>query len=78
MSKQPVHEVRFGLIKAAIWRNQTKAGERFNVTFTRLFRNGDHWSESNHYGREDLLLVAKAADHAHTWIFEQNGERGEK
>ena len=76
MTKKPVHEVRFGLIKAAVWRNQTKAGDRYSVTFTRLFRNGDRWSESSSYGRDDLPLVAKAADLAHTWIFEQGGSDG--
>lgn len=78
MSKQPVHEVRFGLIKALVWQNQTKVGERFNVTLARIYKNGDRWVESQHFGRDDLPLVAKAADHAHTWIFQQNGERSEK
>lgn len=75
MSKQPAHEVRFGLIKALVWQNQTKVGERFNVTIVRLYRNGARWIESQHFGRDDLLLVAKAADHAHTWIHAQGGER---
>lgn len=78
MAKQPAHEIRFGLIKALIWHNQTKAGDRYNVTLTRLFKNGDLWSESSHFGRDDLPLVAKAVDHAHTWIFQQNGERSER
>lgn len=77
MSKPPVHEVRFGLIKAAVWLTSTKAGDRYSVTFTRLFRNGDRWSESSSYGRDDLPLVAKAADQAHTWIFEQAQPRSE-
>lgn len=71
-SKQPVHTVRFGFIKASIWQNQTKAGDRHNVTVTRLFRDGDVWRESNHFGRDDLLLLAKVLDSAHTWIL-QNG-----
>ena len=68
MSRVPVHEIRLGLIKASIWRNQTKSGERHNVTVSRLYKNGDVWKESNHFGRDDLLLVAKVADLAHTWI----------
>ena len=68
MSRTPVHEIRLGLIKASIWRNQTKSGERHNVTVSRLYRNGDTWKESSHFGRDDLLLVAKVADMAHTWI----------
>lgn len=71
MSKQPVHVVRFGLIKASIWQNQTRAGERHNVTVARLFRDGDVWRESTHFGRSDLPLLAKVIDHAHTWIYQQ-------
>ena len=71
MAKQPVYETRFGLIKALVWQNQTKTGERFKVTIVRLYRNGDRWVESQHFGRDDLPLVAKAADLAHTWIFQQ-------
>lgn len=69
MAKQPVHEIRFGLIKAQIWQNRTAAGERYNVTLVRVYRNGDHWVESHHFGRDDLPLAAKAADLAHSWIF---------
>ena len=71
MSK-PVHEIRLGLIKAAIWHNLTRAGERHNVTLTRLYRNGDTWKESNHFGRDDLLLAAKVLDLAHSWIYQQD------
>lgn len=68
MSKQPIHSVRLGYIKASIWHNQTKAGDRHNVTITRLYRDGDLWRESTHFGRDDLLLLAKVVDQAHTWI----------
>ena len=68
MSRPPVHEVRLGLIKASIWRNETKSGERHNVTVVRLYKNGDIWKESGHFGRDDLLLVAKVVDMAHSWI----------
>lgn len=71
-ASKPVHEVRFGLIKASIWHNLTRAGERYNVTLTRLFRNGDQWKESTHFGRDDLLVAAKVLDHAHSWIFQQD------
>ena len=69
MSK-PLHTIRYGMIKAAIWRNQTKSGERHTVSVVRLYRNGDVWKESTRFGRDDLPLVAKIADQAHTWIYE--------
>lgn len=77
MQKQPVHEIRFGLIKASIWKNQTRSGDRHNVTVCRIYRNGDVWKESTHFGRDDLPILAKVIDMAHTWIFIHGGFPGE-
>jgi len=75
--ERPAHEVRIGAIKAAIWRNDTGNGVRFNVTFSRLYKDKDQdqWASTSSFGRDDLLLVAKVADTAHTWIFEQAHEK---
>jgi len=75
--ERPAHEVRIGAIKAAIWRNDTGNGVRFNVTFSRLYKDKeqDQWASTSSFGRDDLLLVAKVADAAHTWIFEQAHEK---
>lgn len=75
MANKPVHEVRLGSIKAAIWANDTQNGTRHNVTFARLYKDGDAWKSSESFGRDDLPLVGKVADMAHSWIFEhgQNG-----
>ena len=71
--KQPVHRVRYGRISAAIWENQTEKGVRHNVTVTRSYKpENEDWKDSNSFGREDLLLVAKVVNEAHSWIF-QNG-----
>lgn len=67
---KPVHEVRLGRVKAAIWENDTQNGTRHNVTVSRLYKDGDQWKDSNSFGRDDLPLVAKVVDQAHSWIFE--------
>ena len=67
----PAHEIRLGRIRATIWENDTQNGVRYNVTFQRVYKDGEEWKESVSFGRDDLLLVAKAADQAHTWIYEQ-------
>jgi hypothetical protein len=71
---KPVHEVRLGAIKAAVWRNETENGVRFNVTLSRLYKDGDQWQSTDSFGRDDLLVVAKVADQAHSWIFAQSQE----
>ena len=71
---RPVHEIRMGRIKAAIWENDTQNGTRHNVTVSRLYKDGDAWKDSTSFGRDDLPLVAKVADQAHSWIFGHGGE----
>ncbi|MBI3867408.1 MAG: hypothetical protein HY299_02670 [Verrucomicrobia bacterium] len=75
MEKQkPVHEVHYGQIKAAIWRNQTEHGVRHNVTVTRIYKKDDQWKSTDSFGRDDLLLVAKVLNDAHSWICQQQPE----
>ena len=75
MPKQkPVHEIRLGRIKAAIWENKTQNGNMHSVTITRLYKDDEGWKDSTSFGRDDLPLVAKVADLVHTWIFQQNQE----
>ena len=58
-------------MKAAIWGNQTENGLRYNVTVSRIYkeRDGDgQWKTSESFGRDDLLLLGKVLDLAHSWI----------
>lgn len=68
--QQPVHEIRVGSIKATIWQNDTPNGTRHNVQIGRLYKDEDEWKQTTSFGREDLLLVAKVCDLAHTWAYE--------
>lgn len=71
---RPVEEIRLGAIRAAIWRNDTESGVRHNVTFERIYRDGDEWRSTASFGRDDLLLLGKVADQAHSWIHTQARE----
>lgn len=70
MKTKPIYQVRFGAVRAAIWENVTDKGTRYSVTMSRIYKDGDEWKHSESFGRDDLLLVAKVADQAHTWICE--------
>lgn len=69
-ARRPVHEIRMGRVKAAIWENETQNGPRHNVTVSRLYKDGDEWKDSLSFGRDDLPLLEKVADKCHEWIFE--------
>jgi hypothetical protein len=74
---KPTHEVRMGAIKAAIWKNDTTGGVRYNVTLSRLYKDKDdnQWKSTDSFGRDDLLVLIKVADTARTWIHQQAQER---
>ena len=69
--KQPVHQIKLASVKASIWENSTESGPRYNVTFARLYKDGNEWKFSDSFGRDDLLVLAKVADQAHTFICER-------
>ena len=72
MSKpKPTSEIRIRNIKAAIWANETENGFRYNVTFSRLYKDGDGWKRSESFGRDDLLILAKIADQVHSVLYQQ-------
>lgn len=72
---KPAGEVRIGMIKAAIWAKPYEEGVIHNVTFSRIYKSGEEWRRTDSFGRDDLLVLAKVADLAHTWICEQQSSR---
>ena len=71
---KPIHEVRMGMIKVAVWKNDTQNGVLYKATFSRIYRDGNEWKTTESFGRDDLLVLAKVADQAHSWIHTQSQE----
>jgi hypothetical protein len=70
-SNRPATTIRYGAIKATIWRNETRNGSMYSTTVTRTYKEGDDWRESHSFGPGDLPTVAKVMLDAHTWVQEQ-------
>ncbi len=73
-NNRPVHQVRIGRIKAAVFENGDNAPRK--VQFAALYKDGDEWRSSQSFAREDLPLLAKVADQVHSYLYEQNGQNG--
>lgn len=66
---RPVHEVRFGRLKAAIWRQESDKGPWYSVTFSRSYQDANgQWQNTTSFGVRDLLEVAKLCDDCHSFI----------
>ena len=73
--KKPQHEIRLGAVKAAIWKNENgDKGTTHKVTFTKLYKKGEKWESTTSFGRSDLQLLAKLADQAHTYLYQESSE----
>jgi hypothetical protein len=73
--KLPVKTFRLGRIKATVWENEADQKKFFNVTFARTYMDdARNFHDTDSFGRDDLPLVAKLADQAHTFIFERIAE----
>ena len=57
--RRPVHEIRFGNIKAAVWENQNANGSWHSVSLSRSYKDGEEWRNVDSFGKDDLLVVAK-------------------
>ena len=67
----PPAELRIGTLKAALWANDVNGRTRYNVTFNRLYRTDQgEWRTSRSFRRDDLLVLAKLANRAHSRVFE--------
>lgn len=75
-AKLPVQTFRLGRIKAAVWENETDQKKFYNVTFARTYVDEQkNYHDTDSFGRDDLPLVAKLADQAHTFIFGRLAEQ---
>lgn len=68
-NSKPVAEIRYGRIRATVWPNNTEHGVRYTVTVSRRYKSGEEWKTSDSFWRDDLPLVIKALDEAHTLMF---------
>ena len=68
-TNKPIHEVRLGSIRAAVWREQANDKVRFNVSVTRSYKDGEKWKTSDYFGREDLPKVAVVVQKVYEWTF---------
>ncbi len=72
----PVTTLRLGRIKATVWENTTDNRKFWNVTFSRTYLDEERrFHDTDSFGRDDLPLVAKLADEAHTFIYKRLAEQ---
>lgn len=70
-AKGPVRKFRAGGMNVTVWKNETKRGQMFSVTISRSYRVGEAWKNSTSFREEDLPVLTKAIDEAHSFLRSQ-------
>jgi len=52
--------------------DETERGPKYNTIFTKLYKAGDRWQDTAHFGVNDLPLIVQVAELARAWILQQN------
>lgn len=78
-ANRPVHTIRYGTLRAAIWKREVDLGNNsrpmYSVTFGRSYKDGTEWKDSSSFGPDDLLTLAKIADDAHSFIHQNRSKK---
>jgi hypothetical protein len=72
---KPVHKVRAGGIEVAVWQKESDKGPWYSVSMSRSYKQGEEWKQSDSFGADDLLLLCKLLDRAHSWIIGQPAKK---
>ena len=73
---QPVHRIRISRIHGAIWQNSGDNDPWYNVKLSRSYKDAnDDWKSTDSFSVDDLLVLAKVANEAHSWIIQKQHER---
>ena len=75
-NKKTVREITLGKVKIAIWRQDFENNSKLQITASKLYKPKDSKSLkfSSSFDRDDLPLLIKAIDQAHSCIFELEHE----
>ncbi len=78
MRGEAVYKLRYGNVEAAVWKNETATGPRYNVTVSRVYKEGETWKRSSSFGEDELLRAARAANDAYTFLQALKNEEREQ
>ncbi len=70
----PIHAFALGNIHTTIFENESEAtGRWYVVEISRHYQIGKQKRQTHLFRRDDLPIVAKAAEMAYAWLWQQNG-----
>jgi hypothetical protein len=70
-TNKPVHQIKEGRVRAAIWANEGKDGVRHTVTLERFYKQGESIKSASSFYLDDIERLEKVLSQAKSWLTEQ-------
>lgn len=67
-NKAPIIVIRDGALKASVWENEGENGTYLTTTFAKTYTKNDKPSDTQTFGRSDLLPLSELARRAYAKI----------
>jgi hypothetical protein len=64
MNDKPIHEIKSGGLKAALWLNERSGKSAHTVRVIRTFKTGDTWRTTSSFYKSDLQKLIRALSQA--------------
>lgn len=55
--EKPIYTVKYGAIQFSVWDNKTDKGSYKTITFSRTYKDGDKFKQTNTFKPTDLPLI---------------------
>jgi hypothetical protein len=62
--KSPVEKIRFGRVNGALFEKEGVHGKFYTASFSKHYKAGEEWEESNSYSKNDLENLHMAVSEA--------------
>lgn len=77
-TRKPIHEVKVGKVRAAIWANQSPNGTYHCVTLGTLYKTGERWKTSSSVDLADISDAHQALQQVSAWFETQASSPSEQ
>jgi hypothetical protein len=65
---KPAHECRCGGARATVWRRESAKGAFHVVTFSRRYRHGGEWKETDTFSFREMADLSVVLKQARAWM----------
>ena len=70
-NNKPIHQLKEGRVRAAIWPTGSGGAHGYSFTFERLYKQKESWKSASSFYIDDIERLEKVLSEARSWFAQQ-------